>query len=226
MSDKSHENTFKFIIYQNDSTVVERVFSADVYNPVIRYSVDIRDMIPSIIFKLQKTLSRRNLTTLYARGDSNETKGREPIYDLVAEYKNILDGKVDGYQNKLSRPPIVSQNINGKIISGVECKFGLYINDNPIVERNFYVDDYNPASRFSVDIVEMVNEIVDDIQTNLKNNDINHMWSDYDLINVYGIYINQIRELNKELRNKLLSNIKNPSYVKHMRSYFRREYYR
>jgi len=224
---KSHENTFKLGVYQGESMVVERMFSADVYNPVIRYSVDIRDMIPSIIFKLQKTLSKRNISTLYARGDSKETKGTgiEPIYDLVSQYKNTLDGKVEGYTNKLSRPPIASQVINGKTISGVECKFGLYINDNPIVERNFYVDDFNPASRFSVDIVEIVNEIVEDIENNLKIHDVNHMWNDYDLINTYGIYIHQIRDLNRELRKKMLKNINNYSYVKQMRSHFRRQFH-
>ena len=186
MSEKSHENTFKFGVYQGNSAIVERSFSADVFNPVIRYSVDIRDMIPSIISKLQRTLSRRNLDFHYERGGDQE-------YDLLAEYKNILDGKVPGYVNKLSRPSIVTQVINKKTISGVECKFGLYINNNPIVERNFYVDSYNPASRFSLDIVETANDVVDDIFTKLKGNDVAHMWSDYDLINTYGIYIHQIR---------------------------------
>jgi len=224
MSEKSHENTFKFGVYQGNSTVVEQVFSADVFNPVIRYSVDIRDTIPTIISKLQRTLSRRNLNFIYDRG-CDEIKEVDWIYDLLAEYKNTLDGKVSGYVNKLSRPPIVTQVINKKTITGVECKFGLYINDNPIVERNFYVDSYNPASRFSTDIVEVVNEIVSDIFTNLKANDVAHMWNDYDLINTYGIYIHQIRELSKDKRTKMLKNMKNQSYVKQMRSHFRQQFH-
>ena len=221
---RSHENTFKFGVYQGESTVVERIFSADVFNPVIRYSVDIRDMIPTIIFKLQITLSKRNLTCIYSRGKLENT-GIEPIYDLVNMYKSILDGKVDGYVNKLSRPPIVSQVINGKTISGVECKFGLYINDNPIVERNFYVDEFNPASRFSLDIVEIVNDVVEDISANLKANDVNHMWQDYDLISTYGIYIHQIRDLSRDQRAKLLMNRRNSTYIKQMRSHFRRQFH-
>ena len=68
MSERLHENTFNFGLYQGNQPLVERIFSADVYNPVIRYSVDIRDMIPNIISKLQKTLSRRNLNFLYDLG--------------------------------------------------------------------------------------------------------------------------------------------------------------
>lgn len=213
MSEKPHENSFKFGVYQNDSVIVERIFSADVFNPVIRYSVDIRDIIPTIISKLQKTLSRRNLTSTY-----------ENNYDLIAMYKNTLDGKVEGYVNKLSRPEAVSQVINKKTISGVECKFGLYINDKPIVERNFYVDNYNPASRFSFEIVDVVNEISEEIHLKLKAFDVAHMWADYDLINTYGIYIHQIRELSKELRSKMLAKRKDSAYVKQMRSVFRKQF--
>lgn len=223
MSEKSHKNTFKFGLYQNGSTVVERIFSADVFNPVVRYSVDIRDIIPNIISRLQKTLSRRNLDFFYERGINKNNEAGE-VYDLLAEYKNILDGKVLGYVNKLSRPQVVSQQINKKTISGVECKFGLYINENPIVERNFYVDSYNPASRFSLNIVEIVNDIVEEIFTKLKVNDINQMWGDYELIEIYGIYIHQIRELNKGLREKMLINRKDSIYVKQMRSHFRRQF--
>jgi len=216
---RSHQNTFKFVLSQDESTIVERVFSADVYNPVVRYSVDIRDMIPSISFKLQKALSRRNLTCQFDTGNNDH-----PNYDLVDLYKDTLDGKVAGYKNKLSRPPIKTQNINGKNVSGVECKFGLYINNNPIVERNFYVDDFNVASRFSLDIVEVVNDIVFDIENDLKAHDVNHMWNDYELIKTYGIYIHQIRDLNRDLRKKLLNNMGDRSYVKQMRSHFRRQF--
>ena len=119
MSDKSHENTFKFGLYQGNSTVVERIFSADVFNPVVRYSVDIRDIIPNIISRLQKTLSRRNLDFLYERGYLHKGDNIGNTYDLIDLYKNTLDGKAVGYVNKLSRPPIVSQQINKKTISGV-----------------------------------------------------------------------------------------------------------
>jgi hypothetical protein len=225
MSEKSHENVFKFGIYQAGDSIAERIFSADIYNPVVRYSVDIRDIIPNIISRLQKTLSRRNLDFIYERGYKHEGDNIGETYDLLGEYKNILDGKVVGYINKLTRPPVVTQQINKKTISGVECKFGLYINNNPIVERNFYVDSYNPASRFSLNIVETIYDIVQEIFLKLKNNDVHHMWDDYVLINTYGIYIHQIRELSKSLREKMLMNRKNSVYIKQMHSHFRHQFH-
>ena len=225
MSERSHENTFKFGVYQGGSAVCERIFSANVFNPVIRYSVDIREMIPSIIGKLQKTLSRKNINCYYERGYFHEGDNIGNDYNLIALYKKTLDGKVPGYVNKLTRPPVISKFINNKTITGVECKFGLYINSNPIVERNFYVDQYNPASRFSLEIVETVNDLADDITNHLKRFDVKHMWHDYELINTYGIYIHQIRELSKDLRRKMLTNKNNSMYVKQMRSHFRRQFH-
>jgi hypothetical protein len=216
MNEKTHENIFKFGLYQGNSIISERIFSADVYNPVIRYSVDIRSIIPTIISKLQKTLSKRDINFIFQRGGV-DNNGNELEYELLNLYKKTLDGKVSGYVNKLTRPEVVTQTINKKTISGVECKFGLYINDNPIVERIFYVDNYNPASRFSIEIIDVVNDICEELQLKLKTTDINHMWGDYDLIKTYGLYINQVRELSKETREKMLYNIKYPNYVKQNR---------
>src|ERR1041385_1862765 len=56
-NDKKVENNFKFGVYLGKEKIYERIFSADIYNPVVRYSVDIRDKIPSIIANLQAVLS-------------------------------------------------------------------------------------------------------------------------------------------------------------------------
>lgn len=210
---KSYENLFKFGIYQGDSTIVERNFSADIFNPVIRYSVDIRNMIPSIIQRIQKTLSRRNLNYKYDVGNGKS-------YDLLGYYKETSKFLRDN--GILDYPKIQKQNIHGKFIKGVECKFGLYINDNPIVERDFYVDGYNPASRLSVEIVELLDEIVDEIFDYLKENDVRHMWEDYELINTYGIYIHQIRDLNNYKRKELLDKINDKQFIRRTKSYYRK----
>lgn len=208
-SSKSHLNNFKFVLYQGEDVINERIFSADQFNPVVRYSVDIRDIIPSIIQRLQKTLSRKNLNF------------KEYGYDFLNMYKNQISLENREFVNKLSKPAVIKQNFSGKTIKGVECKFGLYINDNPIVERKFYVDNYNPACRFSTEIVSIVNEVSDEIYTSLKNNDVNHMWEDYVLINTYGLYVNQIRELNQPKRIKLLENVGDRQFVKKIKSYYR-----
>ena len=95
-----------------------------------------------------------------------------------------------------------------KVIKGVECKIGLYINDNPIVERIFFVDGFNPIAKFSTDVVEEVVDTADRIFEHIKKSDIQNMWDDYDLINVRGLSINQIRELSHGKRAHLLRSIR------------------
>ena len=73
-------------------------------------------------------------------------------YDLLSTYKNLAD--FYNVDDKLATPEYVKYSYGAKTIKGVECKFGLYINNNPIVERKFYVDNYNPACRFSTEISE------------------------------------------------------------------------
>lgn len=208
-SSRPHENNFKFVLYQGEDVITERIFTADNFNPVVRYSVDIRSMIPSIIQRLQKTLSRKNLNF------------KDHNYDFLELYKDQASLEKPEFNSKLTKPVVVKQNFSGKTIRGVECKFGLYINDNPIVERKFYVDNYNPASRFSLEIVSIVNEVCEEIFDSLKDNDVNHMWGDYVLINTYGLYVNQIRELSNQKRSELLENVGDRLFIKKTRSYFK-----
>lgn len=201
-------SNFKFVLYQGKNTVVEKIFSADALNPIVRYSVDIRDTIPDIIQRLQKVMSRRNLT--YTDNGYNYLE----YYEELAKFYHIDD-------NKLSKPEYVKYSYGNKIIKGVECKFGLYINNNPIVERKFYVDNYNVACRFSTEIVDVVNEITNEINQSLKELDIEHMWGDYILTNSYGLYPNQIRDLSNSRRKDLIDNFGDPNYIKKVRSSLR-----
>jgi len=214
MADKTHENIFKFSIYQGRNVISERIFSADSFNPVIRYSVDIRPIIPEIIQRLQRTLSRRNLS--FNRIDENAHVN----YNFLKEYQNTCyDFKVRA--EKLRKPFYIKKEINGKIIKGTECRFGLYINNNPIVERDFPVDQYNPAVRFSYEIVETNRELVEFITEFLKQTDIKHMWDDYNIIHTYGIYINQIRELGFRKRKELIDNVDDSQFVRKVRNEYR-----
>jgi hypothetical protein len=214
MTEKEHENIFKFSIYQGKNALSERIFSADTFNPVIRYSVDIRPIISEIIQRLQVTLSRRNLNF-----NKIDEEAHVP-YDFIKEYKNVCES-FNLKPVKLKKPYYHVKEINGKTIKGTECKFGLYMNNNPIVERDFYVDQYNPAVRFSYEIIEVTRDIVKDIVDFLKQTDTNHMWDDYGLIHTYGIYINQIRELSNRKREELLKNMDNYDYVKKVKKYYR-----
>ena len=198
MNEKEYSNTFRFTLMQGNVLLCEKVFDADKFNPFTRYSIDIRDILPRAITKLQKTLSKKKYDIILDCGENN-------YYDLYHYAQDLIDSYPQKYRNEMRyAPQAIVQQIEEKTIRGVECKIGFYINENPIVERLFYVDGFNPVARWSLDIVEAVSEITNSIFEKIKGNDIKNMWDDYDLINVRGMSINQIRELSTGKREELL----------------------
>lgn len=202
MSNKKYNNEFKFSLTQEDLLLCEKIFNADNFNPFTRYFIDIRDILPQAITKLQRVLSKKSYDVEYDCGN-------EVYYDFLKYTQNIINSYPRKYQKGMKYNPIsVKHEFEDKVIRGVECKIGFYINDNPIVERIFYVDGYNPIARYSVDLLYSVIDITDDIYEKIKNVDVNNMWDDYYLINNMGFTINQIRELSVNRRTSLLRNIK------------------
>jgi hypothetical protein len=198
MNEKEYSNTFRFALMQGNVLLCEKIFDADKFNPFTRYSIDIRDILPRAITKLQKVLSRKKYDIFWDCGSNT-------CYDLYHFNQDILESYPPQIKNDLRyNPQTIVQQIEEKTIRGVECKIGFYINENPIVERLFYVDGFNPVARYSTDVVDAVSEITHDIFAKIKGNDIKNMWDDYDLINVRGMSINQIRELSTGKREELL----------------------
>lgn len=200
MSEKEFNNEFRFSLYQGDVLLGEKVFDANQFNPFTRYSIDIREILPRAITKLQKTLSKRNYQTLL-----NE----EEEFDLFQYHQKMISLYPQEWRSDMrySPQPIVQQ-IEEKVIRGVECKIGFYINDKTIVERLFYVDGFNPVARWSVDLIDAIVDVADTIFNHIKRNDIHNMWDDYDLINVRGLSINQIRELSPAKREEMLRKLR------------------
>jgi len=60
-----NEDMFDFEIRVDDRVVAKTNFSGNIYPQRVRYSVDIRKMIPSIISEIQNTFSEENLTVEY-----------------------------------------------------------------------------------------------------------------------------------------------------------------
>ena len=198
LQNKQTENVFKISLYQENNLIIERIFNADIISPAIRTSIDVRSILPSIISKFQKTLSKREY---YYEMEIKD----DIIYDFL-EYKNKM---VDLYPQKIRdvinrQPEVKKQVIEDKTIKGVEFKFNFHINDNLIVERIFYVNGYNDEVKYSNDISYLINDVANKIYNFLKKNDINHMWEDYALINKYNYTIQQVRELPKMKRDDLL----------------------
>lgn len=198
MSEKN-SNQFRFSLYQEDLLLGEKVFDADDFNPFTRYSIDIRDLLRHVITKLQKLLSKKRYETQFEN---------YPEYDFFKYARDLINSYPEEWHRSMTyNPKPMKQYIGDKVIRGVECKIGLYINDNPIVERIFYVDGFNPVARYSADVVNAVVEIADQISEKIKRDDVNNIWDDYDLINKKGLSFNQIRELSPEKRRYLIRSI-------------------
>ena len=198
MNEKDFNNTFKFSLYQEDVLLGEKILDADLFNPLTRYSIDIRNILPRIITRLQKVLSRRNYVTDLGDG-----------FDLFLYNKKMINSYPSKQRQEMRYlPKSVTHHIEDKVIKGVGCKLGFYINNKPIVERVFFVDGFNPVAKVSVDLVEEIVDCTDTIFEEIKKSDINNMWDDYDLINVRGLTINQIRELTPKKRSELLWKIR------------------
>ncbi len=194
MNEKEYSNVFRFSLHQENVLLGEKIFNADQFNPFTRYSIDIREILPKSITKLQKVLSKRSYTTEFSENLDFYRYNQKMIGLYPQEYRK------DMYYN----PQSIIQQIEEKIIKGVECKIGFYINDKPIVERMFYVDGFNPVARWSMDLIDAVCEVADGIFNQIRKNDIKNMWDDFDLINKKGMSINQIRELSPHKREEML----------------------
>jgi len=208
---EEHSNVFRFSLHQGNSVdgnfveetlLCEAMFDADKFNPFTRYSIDVRDILPRAITRIQKTLSRRSYGVVAEIGEGK-------TIDLFAYRQGMINSYPNRYRNEMRyNPQSITQQIEEKTIRGVPCKIGLYINNNPIVEREFFVDGFNPVALVSLDIVDVVTDIAETIEAKIKKNDIRNMWDDYDLINYRGLSITQIRELHPAKRAEMLRRLR------------------
>jgi len=211
MTEKEYNNEFKFTLHQEDVLLCETAFDADQFNPFTRYSIDIRGILPRAITKLQKTLSKRSYDTNFEVGREDPTDESSPqvAYELFQYHQKSISSYPQEYKCGMRYiPQPIVQQIEDKTIRGVECKIGFYINDKPIVERVFYVDGFNPVARWSVDIVDAVTDICNNIYLQIKRSDVKNMWDDYNLINQMGLTITQIRELTLSKREEYIRKLR------------------
>ena len=60
-----NEENFTITVKKENRNIIERTFPANVYPPRVRYSVDIRKIIPSLIKEIQETFSEENFSVEY-----------------------------------------------------------------------------------------------------------------------------------------------------------------
>lgn len=196
-------NVFRFVLTQGDVLLYEKLMDADIYNPLTRYSINVRTILRKEISKLQRILSRKKYDTLMSISD--DLDDIDHSIDLYEYYQDVLYSYPKSKIKSMEYAPVsISKQIENMVIKGVECKLVLYINEYPIIERLFYVDNFNPIARWSIDLLNACNNISDTIEDQIKNSDIINMWDDYDLINKMSLSINQIRELSTVKRNELI----------------------
>ena len=204
---KENSNVFRFSLHQGETLLCEKIFDADQFNPFTRYSIDVRDILPRAITRIQKTLSRRGYDVMLETGKNDD--GEMQTYDLFGYRQDMINTYPREWRNDMRyNPQAVVQKIEEKTIRGVPCKIGLYINENPIVERDFYVDGFNSVALVSLDIVNVVTNIAESMESKIKRNDVRNMWDDYDLINYRGLTINQIRELHPAKRAEMVRRLR------------------
>ncbi len=159
------KDLFRFVLILNDEKISERTFPGDMYNQYVRFGVDIKAIASNIIKGFQSILST----------DKKDLNYVIHGIDVLKEYTNSL--KINNIS--ISDSKLKPASKNGKYIeneggkSYYECldekfKFVLYINDNMVIERNFFVKNYNPTSRFSLELSNEMNYIVNDKQIHIK----------------------------------------------------------
>lgn len=185
----------RFVLKQEDIVFYERIVDANQLNPITRNTIDIRRDLFDIIKKIQNVLSRKKVETSMSVGENVE-------YDFYDYHKKILKTHTKDQQVSLKyKPNNVKKIFNDKEFIGVCFKFGMYINENTIVERVFYVSDFNPVVRWSVDLLVVMNEIVDDIYKSLIKKDVTNIWEDFEIITKSGLTIGRVREMSPKERN-------------------------
>lgn len=197
------ENTnYKLVLWQGEDVIAETIFDALQYSPAVRLSVDVRGLVKGFISNLQKTLSSKNLQTCISVGN-------DKTYDLEGYFKEQVKRYPLDIQKEFNKiPEVTSQTFDGITISGVECKLGLYINENPVIERVFYVYNYNPAVRYSLDAVHTLDYIKYLIMEHLRKEDLNYMIDNSILLSNYKMTINDIYILPKRERCQLLQKVR------------------
>lgn len=193
------DNFFTFTLTQGSEHILfcEKQINANQYSPVTRYSVNLKDVMPRFIYRLQRVLSQKSYSTTFESGGKN-------VYDFLDMNHKQINSYKPRYRENMLYVPKPSNNENKR---GVEFMFVLRMNEHIILEHEFCVEGFNSASRYSNDLVDEFNNVIDSIEAKLRKIDIRNMWDDYDIINKFNMNIKQIRTLSPSDRHRLIDRI-------------------
>lgn len=158
MNESENNRIFKLSLHQEDILLCERCMDANVISNYSRLSINIRDVLPELISRIQKVLSKKSYDTTISLGNGKYIDAYDYMLNMVQLYPNHMQSEMV-YNPKVHSKIVQDKDGNDKLIKGVECKIGLYNNEKPIIERIFYVHDFNPISRWSIDLIDTFNSI-------------------------------------------------------------------
>lgn len=167
----AEKDFYRFVLYLNGQPISQTEFPAHTYNQNVRYFVNIKELAPDFIKSLQNVLSLKD----------KDLNLKLENYNFIKEYNKVLsiNKKLISLSPELNKINRLSEGtyLDGRYVNEQEqFKFVLYLNENHIIERNFFVKNFNPKSRFSIDLIETIIEIIDDIKNHIKKQDSQYMW--------------------------------------------------
>jgi hypothetical protein len=167
MSEVKNKDSFNFVLFLNNEIILNRTFDGGVFEQTTKETINIRDRAKDYIYSFKKSLSSRD----------NDLSFELSGYDLLGSYLKLLainSVDINDSKLKISTSGLIE---DGYYVNKDEnFKFVLYYKDKSVIERNFYVKDYNPKSRFSVELLETFNDVVYDIESSIKDADMKNIY--------------------------------------------------
>jgi hypothetical protein len=190
------KDQYRFVLYLNDGPILERVFRADVYNVKSR-TLNLKDVANDII---------KGFRTILSNKDSNLTIDKYlKTYKSGVKFFGLTNDEDKSVRVSLTPEQELLNNANDYYSNANEnFKYVLYYND--VIERNFCIKNYNPNARFSLDLTNYFNDIVEKyIEPHIKQKDCDLMWNEYNIKNRHGFDIDTIRQFNAEQKEKMMA---------------------
>lgn len=160
MNNTKFNTELKLSIYQEDVLLVEKSFNIVTLNPFSKSVDGINFILPDAISKLKKMLSKKSYDVEF-----NHINLFQYNQQLINTYPN------EWRSDMRYKPKTIIGVIDGEVVDGVQCNVKISNDDGVIGMRTFYVTDYNPVVRWSLDLVVIADEIFNMIFESIKKTD-------------------------------------------------------
>ena len=135
---KIEKTPYEFYLYMNDNIVCQRYFQLKGYNDKVLKSIELKELIDTIASTVQKDLENKTRDYLYQHYNPYEKQNSEDIQRI-----NIFESED---------------------VFDVEVR----IHDKIVAKKRFTGNVYPPKVRYSVNIKELIPEIISTIQEKLS----------------------------------------------------------